>query len=81
MQDDLFKERTGFIKAIYPDEISSVTYARGQTNDFAEIKENIPMYVIDWNKKEEDYEKKQEVIQRVLKTQRNMEGVRVIHNY
>ena len=81
MQDDIFKERTGFIKAIYPDEISSVSYARGQSNNFAEIKENIPMYVIDWNKKDKDYEEKQEVIQRVLKTQMNMDSVRVIHNY
>ena len=52
MQDDLFKERTGFIKAIYPDEISSVSYARGQLNDFAIVKENIPMYIIDWNIKD-----------------------------
>jgi hypothetical protein len=81
MQDDLFKERTGFIKAIYPDEIASVSYARGQSNDFAEIKEDIPMYVIDWIKKDNNYKEKQEVIQRVLMTQKDMEDVRVIHNY
>lgn len=81
MQDDLFKERTGFIKAIYPDEISRVSYARGQSNDFAQVKENVPMYVIDWNNKDRNYEEKQKVIQRVLKTQKNIENVRVIHNY
>lgn len=81
MQDDLFQERTGFIKAIYPEDITSVSYARGQSNNFAEVKENIPMYVIDWNSKDKDFKEKQEVIQRVLKTQNDMEGVRIIHNY
>jgi len=81
MQDDLFKERTSFIKAIYPDDILSVSYARGQSNDFAELKDNIPMYVIDWKNKGKDFKEKQHVIERVLKTQKDMEGVRVIHNY
>jgi uncharacterized hydrophobic protein (TIGR00271 family) len=81
MKDDLFKERTGFIKAIYPEDISTVSYARGQLNDFEKVKENIPMYIIDWNNKDRDHKEKQEVIQRVLKTQKEMEGVRVIHNY
>ena len=81
MQDDLFKERTGFIKAIYPDEISSVSYARGQSNDFTKVKQNIPMYIIDWNKKDKNYAERQKVIRRVLQTQKDMENIRVIHNY
>ena len=81
MQDDLFLERTGFIKAIYPDAIKSVSYARGQSNNFEDISDNIPIYIIDWVDKAKAYQEREKMIQRVLATQKGMENIRVVHNY
>jgi uncharacterized hydrophobic protein (TIGR00271 family) len=81
MKEDLFLERTGFIKAIYPDAIKSVSYARGQKNNFKDISDNIPIYIIDWADKGKDYKEKEAMIKRVLATQKGMENIRVVHNY
>lgn len=80
MNPKAFDRMTNVIKSVSP-KISGVSYGKGQSNNFTEITNEIPVIIIDWVGKEEDQDRYETQIYNIVKSDLQVDSVKVAHIY